>query len=183
MSNNEWSGRGRSVTLVVVTGPADVSEVEAVDLAVVAYTDDGVWHVQDLPEHCLGSAGGIARELRRYPGGGIGMLTVDEDFLLIVRVQDDEVSALLSDVTVATDWALAASVMELLGLPVVETEDDEEQAPAGDLALLADLGVPPLAMGVLLDDYDLYPDEVLSAIARKAGFGRVFDDHVGLVDE
>lgn len=166
-----------------MTGPADVSEVESVDLAVVAYDDDGAWHVQDLPDECLDSASSIARELRRYPGdhGAIAMLTVDEDFLMIIRAQGQDVRALLSDVTVATDFALAASVMELMGLAV--DEDEEEQAPAGDLSLLSDLGVPPRVMGVLLDDYDLYPDEVLSAIARKAGFGHVFDDHVGLVDE
>lgn len=159
------------------------SEVEAVDLAVVAYDEAGTWHVEDLPDRCLASAGSIARELRRYPGdhGAVAMLSVDEDFLVIVRVQGDEVKALLSDVTVATDWALAASVMEILGLPV--DEDEEEQAPAGDLAILADLGVSPQSMGVLLDDLESYPDEVLSAIARKAGFGQVFDDHVGLVEE
>jgi hypothetical protein len=31
-------------------------------------------------------------------------------------------------------------------------------------------------MGALLDDYDLYPDEVLSEIARRLGFGDRFDD-------
>lgn len=161
----------------------DVSEVEAVDLAVVAYDDDGTWHVQDLPEKALVSVETIARELRRYPGdrGAIALLSVDEDFIVIVRAHGPHVRALLSDVTVAADWVLAASVMGLLGLPI--PDDEEEQAPAGDMSILADLGVSPQAMGVLFDDYDLYPDEVLSAIARKAGFGRAFDDHVGLVDE
>lgn len=161
----------------------DVSEVEAVDLAVVAYDEDGTWHVQDLPERSITSAETIARELRRYPGdrGAIALLSVDEDFIVIVRVDGDQVRALLSDVTVATDWILAASVMEVLGLPF--EDDDEDQAPAGDMGILADLGVSPRDMGVLLDDDELYPDEVLSAIARKAGFGKLFDDHVGLVEE
>ena len=35
-------------------------------------------------------------------------------------------------------------------------------------------------MGVLLDDYDLYPDEMLSDVARRLGFGALFDDVVGL---
>ena len=35
-------------------------------------------------------------------------------------------------------------------------------------------------MGVLLDDVDLYPDEMLSDIARRLGFGEEFDDAVGL---
>jgi hypothetical protein len=35
-------------------------------------------------------------------------------------------------------------------------------------------------MGVLLDDFDLYPDEMLSDVARRAGFGAQFDEVVGL---
>jgi hypothetical protein len=35
-------------------------------------------------------------------------------------------------------------------------------------------------MGVLLDDFDLYPDEMLSDVARRLGFGALFDEAVGL---
>jgi hypothetical protein len=35
-------------------------------------------------------------------------------------------------------------------------------------------------MGVLLDDDDLYPDEMLSDVARRLGFGSLFDEAVGL---
>ncbi len=35
-------------------------------------------------------------------------------------------------------------------------------------------------MGALLDDLDLYPDEQLSDIATKLGFGPRFDDLAGL---
>jgi putative tRNA adenosine deaminase-associated protein len=158
------------------------SEVEDVDFAVVAYAEEGDWHLQDLPESTLESVESIGRELRRYPGdhGALAMLSVDEDFLVIVRVQGPDTAVLLADATAATDWLLAKSVVDLLGLPV---EDDDEQAPAGDLGILADLGMPAIDMGVLLDDYDLYPDEVLSAIARRSGFGDLFDDHLGLEEE
>lgn len=161
---------------------ASISEVEDVDFAVVAYAEEGRWALQDLPESALETVDTIIHELRRYPGdhGAVAMLSVDEDFIVIVRVQGDDARVLLSDVTAATDWALAASVIEYLGLPV---EDDDEQAPAGDLGILADLGLPAIDMGVLLDDYDLYPDEVLSAVARRVGFGEIFDDHLGLVEE
>ena len=37
-----------------------------------------------------------------------------------------------------------------------------------------------MEMGVLLDDDDLYPDEMLSDVARRLGFGEQFDDAVGL---
>ena len=35
-------------------------------------------------------------------------------------------------------------------------------------------------MGALLDDEELFPDEMLSEVARRLGFGPTFDDAVGL---
>ena len=85
---------------------------------------------------------------------------------------------LLSDVTAADEWELAQSSVEYLNLPMPEEEDEPE--PAGDLGLLADAGMSAMDMGVLLDDVDLYPDEMLSDVARRLGFGKLFDDAVGL---
>ena len=61
-----------------------------------------------------------------------------------------------------------------------DLDERDEDEPAGDLALLADLGVAEEVMEELLDDVDLYPDEVLSDLARLMGFGELFDDVVGL---
>ena len=55
----------------------------------------------------------------------------------------------------------------------------EEQEPAGDLGIVADLGMGAMDMGALLDDYELYPDEMLGDIAGKLGFGRLYDEVVG----
>ena len=123
----------------------------------------------------------LAHALRRFPsdGGAVGLVAVDEDFFLIVRVAGTTTRVLLSDVTAADEWELAASAVEALGLPA--PEEDDEQVPAGDLDLLADLGVSAMDMGVLLDEEDdLYPDEVLSDVARRLGFGELFDEAVGL---
>ena len=65
-------------------------------------------------------------------------------------------------------------------MPAFDDLDDDDVAPAGDLDLLADLGMHAMDMGVLIDDDDLYPDEMLSDVARALGFGEVFDDLVGL---
>jgi putative tRNA adenosine deaminase-associated protein len=150
------------------------AEVDQIDLAVVAYREEGDWYVQELPDRALEDVAGIAHELRRYPGenGALAMIAVDEDFVLLVRAQGDQVRVLLSDASAATDWVLARSAVQHLGVHV----DDDEEEPAGDLGLLADLGFAAADMGALLDDYDLYPDEVLSEIARRLGFGDRFDD-------
>jgi putative tRNA adenosine deaminase-associated protein len=164
----------------VVTDMTD-AEVNAVDFAVVAYRDEGDWNVVELPGRALDDVDTISRELRRYPGenGALAMLSVDEDFVLVVRAQGDVVRVLLSDATAATDWALARSVVDHLG---VHVDVDDDQAPAGDLGIVADMGYSAAEMGALLDDYDLYPEEVLSEVARRVGFGDKFDELVDLAD-
>jgi len=157
------------------------AEVNSVDFAVVAYRDEGDWSVGELPGRALDDVDTICRELRRYPGetGALAMISVDEDFVLVVRVQGELVRVLLSDATAATDWALARSAVRHLG---VHVDDDDEQAPAGDLGIVADMGFGASEMGALLDDYDLYPEEVLSEVARRVGFGDKFDEIVDLAD-
>jgi putative tRNA adenosine deaminase-associated protein len=86
---------------------------------------------------------------------------------------------LLSDATAATDWSLARSAVDHIG---VHVDDEDDQAPAGDLAIFEDLGMPAQDMGALLDDYDLYPEEILSDVASNVGFGTKFDDLVGIAE-
>lgn len=154
--------------------------IEGVDFALAVFREEGVWQVQELAHDLLTDVETLAAALRRFPGdgGALGLVAVDEDFFILLRVAGTAVRALLSDVTAAEDWEIAASVVEHLGLPL--PEDDEEQEPAGDLGILADAGMSAMDMGMLLDDLDLYPDEMLSQIARKVGFGELFDDAVGL---
>jgi putative tRNA adenosine deaminase-associated protein len=157
------------------------AEVNAVDFAVVAYRDEGDWSVAELPARALDDVESISRELRRYPGetGALAMISVDEDFVMVVRVQGELVRVLLSDATAATDWAIARAAINHLG---VHVDVDDDQAPAGDLAIVADMGFAAADMGALLDDYDLYPEEVLSEVARQIGFGDKFDEIVDLAD-
>jgi putative tRNA adenosine deaminase-associated protein len=155
------------------------AEVGEVDLALVAYRDEGAWNLAELPDRSLDSVDDIARELRRYPGetGALALISVAEDFVLFVRAQGSVTRVLLSDATAATDWTLARSAVDHLG---VHVDDDEDQAPAGDLAIVADMGMSAQDMGALLDDYDLYPEEILSDVADNVGFGEKFDELAGI---
>lgn len=155
-------------------------QVEAVDFALAAYRDEGVWTVEELADDVIEDVETISHALRRFPGdgGAVGLVAVDEDFFVIVRVSGPTTRVLLSDITAADEWELAGSAIDFLGLP--PPEDEDPQVPAGDLDLLGDLGMHAMDMGVLLDDVDLYPDEMLSDIARRLGFGELFDDAVGL---
>jgi putative tRNA adenosine deaminase-associated protein len=155
-------------------------QIDGVDFALAAYREEGEWQVVELVHEVLQDVSSLSAALRRFPGdgGALGMVGIDEDFFVIVRVAGPSVRMLLSDITAAEEWELASSVVDELGLP--EPEDEDEQAPAGDLDILGDLGMSAMDMGVLLDDLDLYPDEMLSDVARRLGFGPLFDEVVGL---
>jgi putative tRNA adenosine deaminase-associated protein len=156
------------------------TEVDEVDVAVLAYRDEGDWVVDELPDDALDSVRSIAQELQRYADedSALALVSVAEDFALLVRVQGATTRVLLSDASAATEWTLARSVVELLGLPL----DDEEAVAAGDVGILADLGMPASELGELLDDDELYPEELLSEVADAVGFGPAFDDLVDLDD-
>lgn len=159
-----------------------VGNDDGIDFALAAYREGDQWTVHDLAHDHLADVETIADALGRLPGdgGAVAMVAVDEDFFVIVRVIGETTRVLLSDITAADDWDLAESALEFLGLPELELDDDVDQVPAGDLDLLGDLGFHEMDMGLLLDDPDLYPDELLSDVARRIGFGEQFDDAVGL---
>lgn len=160
-------------------------QLDAIDFAFVAYLDEGDWVLDDLADHHLGDVEAIADALRRLPGerGALAMIGIDEDFFLLVRVAEHRTSVLLSDVTAADEWDLADSALEFLGLDDLDDlgdrADPDKPSPAGDLALLLDLGVPVEALAELAEDPEIYPDEALSDVARLLGFGEIFDEAVG----
>ena len=144
-----------------------------------AYREEGAWQVAELTHDHVEDVATLASALRRFPGdhGAVGLVAIDEDFFVVVRVAGQQTRVLLSDVTAASEWELAASVVEFLHLPLPDDEDEPEAA--GDLELLDDLGLNAMDLAALLDDEDLYPDEMLSDVARQLGFGELFDDAVG----
>lgn len=150
------------------------------DFALAAYTEDEDWQVTPLALRGEPDLSALVSALRRYPGeaGVIGMVSVDEDFFILLRVTGSHTRLLLSDVTAATEWPLAKQVLDELDLPLAEDEDEDEQVPAGDLAIVADLGVSAMDLGALLDDVDLYPEEMLEEIAEGLGFGDQFREAI-----
>lgn len=155
----------------------DAESAAAIDFAVAAYREDGVWTVTVLPPRGATELDVLVHALAQLPSevGTIGMVSVDEDFFLIARVSGAHVRLLLSDVGAATESPLAMSVVDRLALPLPDDDDDQIQ-PAGDLSMLADLGITAMDLGAMCDDPDLYPDELLGDIALRLGFGREFDE-------
>jgi len=66
-------------------------------------------------------------------------------------------------------------VMGYLELEIPDDEDLDQVLPAGDLSIFADLGIDEMDLGMIAGDLDLFPDEALSTISRKIGFGQAFE--------
>ncbi|MFL6096552.1 MAG: tRNA adenosine deaminase-associated protein [Blastococcus sp.] len=143
------------------------------DFAVVVYREDGSWQVGVLPERLTQDLDGLVAALRQQPGegGAIGFVDVADEFFVAIRVVGDRLRMLLSDVTAAVAWDLAAQVVERLGVPVPADDELEDVWPAGDLSIFADLGMDEMELGAVLADLDAYADEMLLAIAGRLGFG------------
>jgi putative tRNA adenosine deaminase-associated protein len=170
------------------SGPGALDEY-AVDLAVAAYRDDEAWLVEPIPAGAVTTFPALVRVLRRQPASGpvLGLVSVEDDYFVAVRVQGHTVRALLSDGSAAAEDPFASGVVELLGRdPSGVPADDRE--PLGDLDIFADLGIPALDLDALchsltdpydeFDDVEPYPEDVLGTIATRLGFGGPFEQAV-----
>ncbi|MQA17052.1 MAG: tRNA adenosine deaminase [Pseudonocardiaceae bacterium] len=142
--------------------------------AVVVVREDGRWQCNALEAAALQDLDAAITELRgqRTTGAVFGLLDVDDEFFVIVRPVPGGVSLLLSDAAAALDYDVAADVLDLLRVEVPEDEaiDADDVWPEGDLGVLADVGLPPEELQVIVDEVDLYPDEQLEMIAHRCGF-------------
>ena len=150
-----------------------------VDFAVAAYRDDGEWQLVELSPSVAEDIDHLTDALGRFPSdvGVLGMVSMNDDFFVLVRKVGTQVRALLSDVTAANDSPLAGAVADLVDVP--DPDDGDDPQPAGDLDIVSDLGMAALELGVLCDDDDLYPDEILGDVATRLGFGDAFERIVG----
>ncbi|WP_253768295.1 tRNA adenosine deaminase-associated protein [Goodfellowiella coeruleoviolacea] len=150
-------------------------------LAVAVVREDGRWRCGSMDTSALTELDAAITELRRMRSTGavFGMLAVDDEFFILLRPAPGGVALMLSDAAAALDYDIAADVLDLLRVDPPD-EDDDELWPAGDLGVLADLGLPAAELQVIVDDVDLYPDEQLQMIASRCGFG---DEFARLLDQ
>ena len=155
-----------------------VAEDDAIDgFAITASREAGVWRCGVLPPAVLESVESCLRATRQQPGdgGALGLVNISDEFFVVIRATGggDDVRLLLSDATAALDWDFAADVAQRLDEDVDE-ESADELWPIGDLGILEDLGLPAGELRMIVDDVDLYADEMLGMIARRLGFAEEF---------
>ena len=143
------------------------------DFAVVVSRMEGLWEASQLPERLVYDFPGLLAALPQQvgdDGNAIGLVNVSDEFFVAVRIVSSETRVLLSDVTAAVAWDLAAEVVEYLGLERPGEDDLDDVWPAGDLSIFADMGMDEMELGALLSDLDAYADETLLVLARRLGF-------------
>lgn len=147
------------------------------DFAVVVSRVEGVWEASLLPERLIEDFPGLLAALRQQTGDGgvMGFVNVADEFFVAVRIVGQETRVVLSDVTAAVAWDLAAEVVDFLGLERPGDDDLDDVWPAGDLSIFSDLGLDEMELGALLADLDAYADETLLALARRLGFADAYE--------
>jgi putative tRNA adenosine deaminase-associated protein len=145
----------------------------SVDFGCIAWHEDGRWSVNALTS--TRDIGSIIDSIKAQQtnGGAIALIAIEDEFVIIARALGDQMQMMISDVTYALDYEVAAELIEVLDLEFPEEEDESQ--PGGDLDLLNDLGVSEMELLSILDDTELYPDEQLEAIANRLGFGEQFN--------
>ena len=147
--------------------------------AVTVFREEGRWECALLPPAVLDDLDRCVAALRHQPpeGGPIALVNVADEFFVALRFgPTGALRVLLSDVTAAEEWELARQALDLLGGDTggEEPVDPEEVWPAGDLGIFRDLGLDERDLGFILDDVDLWADEMLTAVANRIGVGPEF---------
>ncbi|MFT3876211.1 MAG: tRNA adenosine deaminase-associated protein [Propioniciclava sp.] len=154
--------------------PEDALEDE-IDLVAALYREDGEPAAIALDKELANDLDGLIDELRRVPGeaGAVGVVSIDGDFFVIVRVRGRKVEVLLSDIAASQDWPIARDAADFLGLELPGEDDDSE--PVGDFDLFADAGLSELEIEAITSDEDADPLEILETVVEKLGFSDAYD--------
>lgn len=153
--------------------PDDAGE-DDIDLVVALYREDGQPVALALEYDLANDLEALITQLRRMPGdgGAVALVSIASEVFVIVRVRGKHVQVFCSDAVAATDWPLARDVVDLLGLDVPEEDDDS--GPAGDLDILADVGLHDFELEAMAEDYDEDSATLVERIAERLKFGPEF---------
>lgn len=154
--------------------PEDAAE-EDIDLVAALYREDGEPAAVALDKELANDLDGLIDVLRAIPGdaGSVGVVSIDSDFFVVVRVRGRKVELVLSDVGAALDWPIARDATDFLGVDLPDDDDDSE--PVGDFDLFADAGLSELELEAITSDDEADPVESIEAIVEKLGFAGVYD--------
>ncbi|MFA1425837.1 tRNA adenosine deaminase-associated protein [Corynebacterium diphtheriae] len=104
----------------------------------------------------------------RAEGAAFAMLSLEDDYFVLVRPTPQGVKLLISDATAATEDDFAADILDELDADQPDPEDTPYAE--GDFDILADLGLSEQIMSIITDETDWWASEQLQRIAEELGF-------------
>lgn len=104
----------------------------------------------------------------RAEGAAFAMLSIEDDYFVLVRPTPQGVKLLISDATAATEDDFAADILDELDADQPDSEDTPYAE--GDFDILADLGLSEQVMSIITDETDWWASEQLQRIAEELGF-------------
>lgn len=104
----------------------------------------------------------------RAEGAAFAMLSIEDDYFVLVRPTPQGVKLLISDATAATEDDFAADILAELDADQPDPEDTPYAE--GDFDILADLGLSEQIMSIITDETDWWASEQLQRIAEELGF-------------
>lgn len=146
--------------------------INEVDIAVEAWHEDGRWTLAILPDAQDLPAIIDRLKSQQTNGGSVALISIDEEFFILIRVLGTHLYMFLSDATCALDYEVAEEFLEIADFD--QPNEDDEPLPIGNKDIFADLGMAHMELLALCDDSELFPDEQLEAIAKRLGFGNEF---------
>ncbi|MSO43470.1 MAG: tRNA adenosine deaminase [Candidatus Planktophila sp.] len=156
--------------------PELISKVSSItnelDIAVAAWHEDGRWTLALLPDPTDIAQIITSLKSQQTNGGAIALISIDEEFFILIRVLGSHIYLFLSDATCALDYLVAEELLEIADLPMPRRR--QPRNPIGHIEILSDLGMNGMEISALCDDAELFPDEQLEAIANRLGFGDQF---------
>ncbi len=159
------------------------SEEDVNTFAVTVTAVDGAWDVREFDDRFTSLATSIKKvRSLRAESAAFAFLCVDDDYFVIVRPVPGNVRLFLSDATMAVDDDFAAEILERSGIDIPDIDpddlDDVDGYADGDFEILADLGISGEVLGVIADNQEDWPSDMLLRIAGELGFGDELEDIV-----
>ena len=95
----------------------------SVDFGCIAWHEDGIWDATSLAS--TRDIGLIIDALKNQQtnGGALALIAIEDEFVIIARALGDQMQMMISDVTFALDYEVAAELVEVLDLEFPQDED------------------------------------------------------------
>lgn len=155
------------------------------DFAVTVARVGASWEVRTFQDDYSSTSTAVAavRNLRAEEAA-FALLSVEDDYFVIVRPTPQGVRYVLSDATAAVEDDFAADILDEMDVEIPDIDPEEldgiEPWAEGDFDILADLGLSEEVLLVICGETDWWASEQLQRIAEELGFEEELARAVGL---